>query len=124
MRAENIHGNQEALSILDGAHNNQWKEMENVRPLLTAAWKLLIVNKRLNFYARILRKAITNNIHVQSCINLMCFSTDDEKAIKIDPKSFDMKPVLVAPKIEISGGVYLIPSEKVTYHDPTSQFSK
>jgi hypothetical protein len=37
----------------------------------------------------------------------------DEKAIKIDPKSFDMKPVQMAPKIEISGGVYLIPSEKV-----------
>jgi hypothetical protein len=37
----------------------------------------------------------------------------DEKAIKIDPKSFDMKPVKVAPKIEIAGGVYLIPSEKV-----------
>ena len=49
----------------------------------------------------------------------MRFSIDDEKAIKIDPKSFDMRPVLVAPKIEINGGVYLIPSEKVTYHIPT-----
>jgi hypothetical protein len=57
----------------------------------------------------------------------MRFSIEDEKAIKIDPKSFEMKPVLVAPKIEIAGGVYLIPSEKVRYHiptTPTSQFSK
>jgi hypothetical protein len=37
----------------------------------------------------------------------------DEVAIKIDPKTFEMQPTKVAPKIEISGGVYLIPSEKV-----------
>lgn len=31
----------------------------------------------------------------------------------MEPKSFEMKPLDIAPKIAISGGVYLIPAEKV-----------
>jgi hypothetical protein len=38
---------------------------------------------------------------------------DEEAIVKIDPKSFEMKPLEIAPKIAIAGGVYLIPAEKV-----------
>jgi hypothetical protein len=39
---------------------------------------------------------------------------DGEKAIKIDPKTFELKPLEFAPKIAIAGGEYLIPAEKVS----------
>jgi hypothetical protein len=81
------------------------------------------VTRRLNFYARNQRTAniIFNTSVILFIINLhFSISTDDassnEKAITFDPKSFEMKPLQIAPKIEISGGVYLIPAEKVFDH--------
>jgi hypothetical protein len=132
MRAENTHGKAVAILSSNGARSNQRKARGNAWSLSTAASRLHSAFRRRNFYARNQRTEnlcpqhdtyFTENFSEEAKTEEKQVDEEnkEEAIVKIDPKTFEMKPLEVAPKLEIAGGVYLIPAEKVLCHTITGQ---